>query len=81
MMNWVYHKGPAGYLEEKAKVLKEIADRTAEIKAEKAQAAAKKAARPPKPSKPAAGPSRLLPDRQSRDEAKLRMTGAQQVPA
>ena len=75
-MLWVINGGPPGFLEERATVQREIANRQAEIRAEKAQAAAKKAAQPPKPNKAAASPPRQLPKRQSRDDANLKMTGA-----
>ena len=77
MMGWVKANPPAEYLEEQAKLLKDIADRAAKTKADKARAAAKKAAKPPKPSKPAADHPRLLPERQSRDDAKRKIKGAQ----
>ena len=74
-MDWVFKGPPAGYLEEKDKMLTEITNRQAEIRAEKAQAAAKKAAKPPKPKQAALGPPRQLLGRQSKDDANLKISG------
>ena len=74
-MSWVKANPPAGYQEDREKLLREIAQR----QAEKAQAAARKAAKPPKPSKAAAGPARQVPKRHSKDEANLKTAGPQLI--
>ena len=72
MMQWAFDNPPAEMVETKRQVQEELA----EIDARKAEAEARRLASPPEPKQaPASRGKRKNPSRQSKDEARLRMSG------